>query len=582
MAKNGASLLVHALEQIGVEVVFGVPGVHNIEIFKEVMFSRYIEPVIATHELSAGYMADAISRTTKSIGVLIISPGSGLTNALTAITNSYLSSVPIIVISGGIDKKNEKNFLMNDIDMQQISSNVVKKYVYVDNVQNVLSSVYDVYTVANSGEPGPVIIEIPLKIQKANENKINLLSYKKYKDLNDKSITKTKQYNAEDKIIKLACELLSSASKPGICVGWGAMHALEQVERISELLAAPVCTTMQGINAFSFNHPLHTGIGYVANSSPIAQKFFENCDCLLAIGMKFSDSNSKNFTTKVPETLIHIDISSEVFNKNFQSKLCIAGDSKIILTHIIENLDNMAFDFSKTKDELISQIAKEKEKYRKTWFENLGENIVTPGFFFNALRKHFPKDTIVVADDGKHTLLSAELFPMGNEGTLICPTNYSAIGYGISGAIAAKFENRNKTVISIINDGALLVCGNELLTAYTKKLGILFFVFRNKKNIEHKNNKLETISHRPSSSSIDILDIEYFAKAVKAEYIKLTTDIDITGAIEKSKTFLSRNKSVLIEVELDYSIKSHMFTRSFQLKSSRLSLTDRLKMFFKI
>ena len=309
MKKSGASLLLYALEQVGVSKTFGIPGVHTSEIYNQLSTSKFIEPVIVTHELSAGYMADAVSRTTNSIGTMIIVPGAGLTHAMSAIGEAYVDGIPMLVISGGINRASGKSFQMHQLDMERVTNGIVKGYYLLDELKDIIPTVYEAYNKATSTEPGPVFIEIPIRTQLMQES-VALVPYKTTQpenpfDLNEEDFANEMSLFAQNEkpVDKLnqAVDLLAQAKYPGLYVGWGTMKAQEEIEQLSDMLAAPVATTIQGVGVFPYDNPLHAGIGFGPNSAPAAQKAFKNCDCLLAVGLKFSELATGNYQLDVPE-----------------------------------------------------------------------------------------------------------------------------------------------------------------------------------------------------------------------------------------------------------------------------------------
>jgi len=586
MKKSGASILVYALEQIGVRKTFGIPGMHNTEIYNELSNSRQIEPIVVTHELSGGYMADAVSRTTDSIGTMIIVPGAGLTHAMSAIGEAYVDGIPMLIISGGINKESGKSFQMHHLEMEKVVDSIVKGYFIINEPQDIISTIYNAYELAITGEPGPVFIEIPLRVQLLTES-IDLQSYKPKEKENpfaNESDTASEmnllaeQESSKDKLNN-AVDMLSKSNFPGLYVGWGSVDAMEQVKQLAELLVAPVATTVQGISSFPYNHPLHTGIGFGHSASPAAQNAFKNCDCLLAVGLKFSELATGNYQLEVPDNLIHIDINPYVFHKNYHAKIALEGDAGIVLTELIKELKNRSLKSMNNMSQLTAAIKTDKENYRKTWFKYPGEQMVTPGFFYNALRNYLPDDAIMVADDGTHMLMTAELFPVYHPRHFICPTDYSGMGYGVPAAIAAKLVNRHKTVTAIVGDGALLMCGNELITAHINKLGLLIFVFR-----DHESQKLSQKKDDENTialSSIGAISLKGFADSVHAEYLAMKTDIDISGVLTKANEKAKVGKTVIIEVNIDYSRKPSFVSNLVKPKSNRISFTQKLKMIFK-
>jgi len=588
MKKNGAFLTVFALEQIGVRKTFGVPGLHNAEIYAHLSNSKFLEPVLVTQELSAGFMADAVSRTTDSIGTMVIVPGAGMTHALSAIAQAFIDGIPLMIISGGIQRESGKSFHMNRLNLENILEGIVKKYYCINNQNQIPKTIYEAFDIATSGEPGPVFIEIPIEMQNAEIDSDSMIVYKK-KTL-DNPFQKIENQGSgmqlfsaiETPVSKLekAVSLLANAKFPGIYLGWGAVDAFEEVKQIAELLVAPVSTTLQGVSSFPFNHPLHTGIGFGEFSSPAGQNAFKHCDCLLAVGLKFSELATSNYRMNVPENLIHIDINPNVFHKNYLAKVAIEGNAKIVLEELFKQLKNKSIQSKNKFQELASAIKNNKEIYRKSWLTKSSDEMVTPGFFFNALSHHLPEDAIMVTDDGNHSMMTLELFPVFKSRHFICPTDFNCMGYGIPAAIAAKSVNRQKTVVAIIGHNALLVTGLELITAQINNLGIIVFIF--KENDPDQIPQIQTMaSLKQKESASGIINIKGLADAVKIEFFLMKNDVDISGVISKALEFVKNGKSVLVEVNIDYSRKPRLAESFIRPKSSRFRITEKLKMFFK-
>ncbi|MCZ6521771.1 MAG: thiamine pyrophosphate-binding protein, partial [Bacteroidetes bacterium] len=240
MRKTGAFLLVHALEQIGVEYTFGIPGVHNIEIYDELNKSDQIKPILVTHEGAGAFMADAVSRTSNNIGTMVIVPAAGTTHALSGIGEAYLDGIPMLIISGGTRRDSGREYQLHQIDQGKLLDGIIKKYYLIENHRDIIPTIYSAYNKANDGEPGPVFVEVPFELQNFTSEIDNLPKY----DLPEKSFPITQE------LIDQSIELITNAQKPCIYVGWGGVDATEQVVELSDLLVAPVATTFQGKSSF--------------------------------------------------------------------------------------------------------------------------------------------------------------------------------------------------------------------------------------------------------------------------------------------------------------------------------------------
>ena len=590
MKKSGAFLTVYALEQIGVRKTFGIPGVHNTEIYNQLNRSPHIESVLVTHEGAGAFMADAVSRTSNSIGTMVIVPAAGMTHALSGIAEAYLNGIPMLIISGGTRRDTGKSYQMNQLDMGSVLDGVIKKYYLVKRHEGIVSSIFNAYKMAMEGEQGPVFVEIPIELQTAQEavgtlpkfpglskprfgdsgaeNKMNTLSAFANEDLKNKSS------------IKSAVDLLLSAKNPGLYVGWGAVDAFEETKKIAELLGAPVSTTLQGKSAFPANHPLHTSIGYGSVATPPGQNAFKNCDCLLAVGVRFSELATGSYGLKTPTNLIHVDINSDVFNKNYSAEITLEGDARQVLEVIIKELESRGRNNPVNYSLLANSIKKDKEDYRNSWLKKANEQMVSPGFFFNALRNSLNDEAFVVTDDGNHALLTAELFPVHKPRNFISPTDFNCMGYGVPATIATKLMHKTNQVVGIISDGAFMMTGLELVTAFTHKLGIIIFIFHDGELA--KLSQLEDNEQiRRTASIIGEININGIADAVHAKYIQILNDVDINGAIQDALEFSQKKENVIVDVNMDYSRKTYLEEGVLKANLSRMPISEKIKMLLK-
>lgn len=566
MKKTGSFLTVFALEQIGVKYTFGIPGVHNTEIYDELNNSEVIEPILVTHEGGASFMADGISRTTDSIGTSVIVPAAGTTHAMSGIGEAYLDGIPMMVISGGTRRDTGKYYQLHQLDLEKLVGGIVKKYFLIEKHEDIIPTIYEAYETATKGEPGPVFIEIPVEVQMFR-GEVN--------ELPEFNASVSEQTFTEEQI-KKSVELLSAAKKPGIYVGWGGLNASNDLEKLAEQLSAPVATTFQGVSAFRANHSLHTGVGFGASALPAAKKAFADCDCLLAIGLRFSELATGSYGMAVPEDLIHVDINPEVFNKNYPAALAIEGDSREVVSAILKELEKNGFKTKRDRGALETLISKEKEAYRSTWMKEKKKDLVSPGYFFQALRNQTPDDVLMVVDDGKHTFLTAELFPVHTPGHLISPTDFNCMGYSVPASVGVKLGNPEKTVVTIVGDGAFQMTCMELITASTYGLGMVVFVFH--------DGELGQISqfqkiplNRKTCTTLGNLNVEGVALATGAKFLPMNNDHEIDEVMEKAFNLAEENVPVIVDVKIDYSKKTMLTKGVVKTNLTRFPLAEKLR-----
>jgi len=566
MKRTGANLAVYALEQIGVKYTFGVPGVHNIELYDELNNSEQIEPVLVTHEGGASFMALGVSCTSNSIGTLMIVPAAGTTNAMSGIGEAFLDGIPMLIFSGGTRQDSGRYYQLHQLNQANLVKEITKAYFKIETHNDIISTIYKAYEIATSGEPGPVFIEIPMEVQMFKGEVKELFKY--VKNYQNPTIEKQK--------VKQAAKLLTEASNPGIYVGWGAANAVKYTEEIAELLEAPVATTLQGKASFPASNKYHTGFGFGPNSVPASQKAFKNCDAMLAVGVRFSEIGTGSFGVKVPENLIHVDINSEVFDKNYPTKISIEGDAGDVLKLLVEELKNIEIIKSSSKSALKEVIKEEKEKYFNEWKEKKLENKVSPGFFFEALTKYTDDDTYFVVDDGKHTYLAAELLPINKSRHFLSPTDFNCMGFCVPAAIGVKFMNPANKVVGIVGDGGFLMTGMETLTATTYKKGVVYFVFH--------DGELGQISQfqkiplkRKVASVIGNVNIKGIADACGATYLNMENDTKIEEIMQKAFHEVPKNTPVIVDVAIDYSKKTFMTKGVVKVNLARFSFKEKMR-----
>lgn len=546
MKKTGAWLVVNALEQLPISHTFGVPGVHNTEIYDELNKSAKITPILVTHEGGGAFMADAVSRTSDNIGTLVIVPAAGITHALSGIGEAFLDGIPMLIISGGIRTDVNKSYQLHEWDMHAVLSGITKKTFKIKTHQEIMPSIFDAYTIAVSGNPGPVFIEIPANIQLFKGKVSEIVSFKNSEIKPEILSTQTDE----------AIHIISQSKKVGLFLGWGAKEATDISIQIAERLKAPVSTTLQGYSVFPGDHGLFTGMGFSAASVPAAENAFKDIDCLIAVGTRFAEIPTGSYGAIVPENLIHIDIDKNVFDKNYKSKLAIEGDAREVLECLLQELKKR--NIEKTNPHLLNTIANDKQAYYKEWSDYKFDK-VNPYNFFKSLRLHLENDAITVVDDGNHTFLTVELFQNLKSKHFISPTDFNCMGYCVPATIGAKLANPNKQVIGIVGDGAFLMTGLELLTAKRNQLGLVLFVFHDGE-LSQISQGQEIPYNRKTSTELGDFKLEGIANAVGAEYLIIENDSQINETINTALREAKNNKMVLVDVNIDYK-KRTRFTK---------------------
>lgn len=563
MKKTGAALARFALEQLGVRFTFGIPGVHNTELYDELNASEKIQPVLVTHECGAAFMADAVSRTSDSIGTLVIVPAAGVTHAASGIGEAGLDGIPMLIISGGIHSDSPYRYQLHDIDQHALLKPITKATFRIGSHAEVIPTLYEAHRIATGGEPGPVFVELPYNIG-------NFLGEVDEMPAFQQAIA-APQENAE--ALREAARLLVSAKRPGLFLGWGAVGAQAELVRLAELLDAPACTTLQGLSAFPGNHPLHVGMGFGDYAVPAAANAFAGCDCLLAVGTRFSEIPTGSYSMPVPDCLIHADINPEVFNANFPARVTLEGDAAQLIPALLREVETLQ---PAARSGMAERIRADKAAYRDEWFKHDSQGRVNPARFFAELRSQLDDEAIVVADDGNHTFLIAELMPIHGPRRYLSPSDFNAMGYCIPATIGAKLANPDKTVVGVVGDGALRMTGLELLTASQLRLGVPLFVF-NDGELSQIAQAQEIPYNRKTCTVLQPLNVKALAEATGAAFVAIDGNDGCAEGIRQALQLAAQNRPVLVDVRVDYSKRTRFTQGVVKATLKRFTPRDKVR-----
>ncbi len=566
MNKTAATLARHALEQLGIRHTFGIPGVHNTELYDAMGASESITPVLVAHEGGGAFMADAISRTGAGVGALLIVPAAGVTHAASGIGEAFLDGIPMIVIAGGIRRDLGRAYQLHDMDQHALLAPITKGRWRVERHADVVPAIYDAYRLATTGEPGPVFIEIPVNLQ---------LMPGDAGDIPDFAPAPAAGHRAAATDLSRAAALLAAAKHPAIFCGWGAVDATAELIAIAERLGAPVSTTLQGLSAFPGHHRLHAGFALGPAAVPAVENAFAECDALLAVGTRFAEIPTGSYGWEPPAALVHVDINPRVFNANYPAAVALEGDARAVLAALFDALGPAGE--SARADAVAAAIATDKRDYRAGWLAHDSKGRVNPQRFFDALRARLPDDGIVVADDGNHTFLVAELMPIRAPRAFFSPSDFNSMGYCIPAVIGAKLARPDRTVVGIVGDGAARMTGLEMATAVAQKTGVAWFVF-NDGELAQIAQAQETPYNRKTCTVLPEIDFEGLARANRVAYRAMRSDGDIDRVMQEAFASASAGEPVLVDVHIDYSKRTRFTDGVIRTNLKRFGLADQARL----
>ncbi|MGQ0384558.1 MAG: thiamine pyrophosphate-binding protein [Gammaproteobacteria bacterium] len=567
MQRTAAALARHALEQLDIRHTFGIPGVHNTEIYDELDASERISPVLVAHECGGAFMADAVSRTGAGLGTLVIVPAAGVTHAASGIGEAFLDGIPMLVISGGVRRDTGRAYQLHDMDQQALLAPITKGRWRVERYEDVIPAIYEAARLATAGEPGPVFVEIPVNLQLMAGPSPAMPPFEPAPHMPPR---------ADAAAISRAAAILRQSRRPAIFCGWGAVDASQELAAIAEALGAPVSTTLQGLSAFPARHALHAGFALGPAAVPAVENAFRDCDALLAAGTRFAEIPTGSYGWDPPANLVHVDINPKVFGANYPVATALEGDARAVLGALSAALGEVPGGAARAR-EVAARIAEDKRRYRDEWLGHDPKGRVNPQRFFDALRRRLPDDGIVVADDGNHTFLVAELMPIHAPRCYFSPSDFNSMGYCIPATIGAKLARPGRTVVGIVGDGAARMTGLEMATAVAQKAGVVWFVF-NDGELAQIAQAQETPYNRKTCTVLPELDFEGLARANRVGYRLMRDDGDVDRVVGDALAAADAGESVLVDVRIDYSKRTRFTEGVIRTNLKSFGLADQTRL----
>lgn len=469
MQYTGGEIIVKLLENEGITKVCGIPGGANLPLYDALSKSDKIEHILARHEQGGGFIAQGIARATGKVGVCLATSGPGVTNLLTAIADAKLDSVPLVAITGQVSSSFLGTDAFQEVDTCGLAIPITKHNFFVRSVEELLHIIPEAFRVAESGRPGPVLVDIPRDVQMA---KMEVLEWPKKKE-NSPLIEnkKIEPVNMED-IAKIA-EVINRAKRPILYIGGGILqaNAHEELYKFAKKNNIPVASTLMGLGSYPSDDDLYLGM-LGMHGAPHTNIILNETDLLIALGVRFDDRATGNITKFCPNaTVIHVDIDPAELNKNKIAQYTLAGDLKEVLEKLFPLLS--ADDRQNWIDE-ITKIKNENPLYmpRKKGFYH-------PLNFIKEVGDMLDPETIITTDVGQHQMWVAQAYPFKKPRKLLTSGGLGTMGFGLPVAIGAALANPDKKVICISGDGSFLMNIQELATLAELNLNITVIILNN-------------------------------------------------------------------------------------------------------
>ena len=534
MLLNGSEIIIECLKEQGVDTVFGYPGGAILNLYDELYkHSDEIHHVLTSHEQGAAHAADGYARSTGKVGVCFATSGPGATNLVTGIATAHMDSVPIVAITCNVTVPLLGKDSFQEIDITGITMPITKHNFIVKDIKDLAETIRRAFTIAKSGRPGPVLIDVPKDVT-APTNKYEYMPIKPI------PVGRVKK-NITEAALKEAVKLIKQSKKPVVFVGGGAVlaDASKYLKKFVELVDAPVCDTLMGKGAFNGTDERYLGMlgmhGCKASNLSVSE-----CDLLIAIGTRFSDrvlGNPDTFASNAK--ILQFDVDPAEINKNIVTDHAIIGDVKETLSRITKLLEQQSHSsWMKYVKELSEKYPLEVPKDGLS-----GQYIVAETY------RQTKGDAIIVTEVGQHQMWAAQYYKFKKPHQLLTSGGLGTMGYGLGAAIGAKIGNPNKTVVNIAGDGCFRMNMNEMATAAREKLPIIEIIVNN--HVLGMVRQWQTIFYEKRYSATvldDGVDYVKLAEAMGATGYRVATQDEFSKALSEA---MRSEKPVLIDCIID-------------------------------
>ncbi|MBU3803845.1 MAG: biosynthetic-type acetolactate synthase large subunit [Candidatus Cellulosilyticum pullistercoris] len=463
MKINGAQILIECLVEQGVDTVFGYPGGQALNIYDALYKnSDRITHILTAHEQGASHAADGYARATGKVGVCIATSGPGATNLVTGIATAYMDSVPMVAITGQVPNSLIGKDSFQEVDITGITMCITKHNYIVKEVKDLAPTLREAFYIAQSGRPGPVLVDIPKDVTAA---------LCEYEYQMPKMITPQIETICNHDL-EVVADLIKTSEKPMIYSGGGTIisGAYKEVLQLAEKIDAPVATSLMGLGSFPETHRLSTGMVGM-HGSKASNLGFTNCDLLIALGARFSDRVISDVTQFAPHaTIIHIDVDPAEIGKNVPVGASVVGDVKAILNKLLPLVSKVEHP------KWNAQIKAWKDEFKYDY--QSGEHL-SPQYIMRNIYDQTGGKAIITTEVGQHQMWAAQFFNYTKPRTYISSGGLGTMGYGTGASIGAQIGEPEKQVIHIAGDGSFRMNCNELATISHYDVPVIIIVMNN-------------------------------------------------------------------------------------------------------
>jgi acetolactate synthase I/II/III large subunit len=546
MKMSGADALLRALEQEGVEAIFGIPGGASMPIYDPLVDRSSIRHILCRHEQGAGHAAEGYAWVTGKVGVCMATSGPGATNLVTPLADAKMDSVPIVAITGQVPTPVVGNDAFQEADITGITMPVTKHNFLVKDPAEIVSTVREAFHIASTGRPGPVLIDLPKDVLLAQTTyawpeRVTLPGYKPTTKGNHRQVVE-------------AVKLIMRAKKPVLYVGGGVIKAdaHDELAALATTGRLPVVTTLMARGAFPDSHELCLGMpGMHGNYTAVTS--MQEADLLVALGARFDDRVTGKLAGFAPHAkIVHVDIDPAEIGKNRAADVPIVGDCKDVIGKLAAELAKRQEESGGVPDRTawLDRLAGWKETYPYRYAQESGGPL-KPQYCVERLHHFADDDTILVSGVGQHQMYASQYWRFERPRHWVNSGGLGTMGFAVPAAMGAKVGQPGKRVVAIDGDGCFQMTAQELATSATEHIPFVTAILNNGYLGMVRQWQELFFDERYSGVWLDpnVPDYVKLAEAYGAEGIRVESADEVDAAIEKAYSVTDR--SVVIDFRVD-------------------------------
>lgn len=538
MKLNGSEIVMECLLEQGVDTVFGYPGGAVLNLYDALyQYQDRIHHILTAHEQGAVHAADGYARSSGKVGVVIATSGPGATNLVTGLATANMDSIPVVAITGNVGCSGLGLDSFQEVDITGVTMPITKHNYIVKKVEQLADTIREAFVIAQSGRPGPVLVDIPKDVSGA------------LCEFSPKLAPKISNYTGSfsQEALQQAVELLKASKKPYIYTGGGviASGAAASLKRFVNLVDTPVSSSLMGLGGFDNKDPRFLGMlgmhGTVASSRAVT-----DCDCFVGIGTRFSDRVIGDIKSFAPNAkMIQIEIDPAEINKNIPIDCQLVGDAAYTLDALCKALPQLAHP------EWMAQVADWKREFPLE-MEKASPEAVTPKEVLETLAELGGDDLIITTEVGQHQMWAAQFFPYTYPRQFVSSGGLGTMGFGLGASMGAQVANPNKRVVNIAGDGSFHMNCNELVSLSKHQIPVIELLMNN--NVLGMVRQWQRLFYdkRFSQTTLD-RDVDYLtlAKAYHIDAYRIEKASDIRPVLQAA---LAARRPVFIECVFDRDI----------------------------